>query len=579
MSQYCDHLDVSFCERDSFEAIFDDAPDYVGFAQAVTSTRILGYFSTVEALTEAVPHPNIGDTYGIGEEAPYNLYVYSANGWIDNGVPDGPPGPPGPQGNDGAQGPPGPAAAVTAWEVKYQASASGTTTPTGTWSENIPEVPDGQFLWTRTEVTYSDGTTTTSYSVVRGVRGVGLLNITTEPSSYTTVTGGFTPAYRIALSTVKSQSRATEVLVGDTLHYSYYTYPVGYVDASYVYTGVRVSIRGADGNDGAQGPPGPQGNDGKDGSDAEVTAENIAAALGYTPAMVNPNLLGNWYFGNPVNQRGKTSYSGDSLSHGIDRWRIYHLHVELISDHIKLINDYKSNGNFQQQIENASRLIGKTATFSVIMDVVTAPLGFALTWANASGSNWTIKRWHAGDFSSGKKLYYATFTVPDNFSGVSIYVYSSADATDAEIKVYGAKLELGSDQTIAHQENGEWVLNEIPDYGEQLARCQRYYQRIVNVNASAKALLGQAFATTATLASIVLPLPAAMRGIAAVSASGVQTSLNTSSNAIDVSSVAAVTSALPYNTKSINLGGTFTQGQIYSVWLATGGYIELSADL
>lgn len=177
MSQYCDHLDVSFCERDSFEAIFDDAQDYVGFAQAVTSTRILGYFSTVEALTEAVPHPNIGDTYGIGEETPYSLYVYSANGWVDNGVPGGPPGPPGPpgpQGNDGAQGPPGPAAAVTSWEVRYQTSTSGTTIPTGTWSENVPEVPNGQFLWTRTQVTYSDGTTTTAYSVCRfGIDGAG----------------------------------------------------------------------------------------------------------------------------------------------------------------------------------------------------------------------------------------------------------------------------------------------------------------------------------------------------------------------------------------------------------------------
>lgn len=174
MSQYCDHLDVSFCERDSFEAIFDDAPDYIGFAQAVKSTRILGFFASVEALTEAVPNPNIGDTYGIGEEAPYNLYVYSANGWVDNGVPGGPPGPPGPQGNDGAQGPPGPAAAVTSWEVRYQASASGTTIPTGTWGENIPEVPDGQFLWTRTQVTYSDGTTTAAYSVSRsGIDGTG----------------------------------------------------------------------------------------------------------------------------------------------------------------------------------------------------------------------------------------------------------------------------------------------------------------------------------------------------------------------------------------------------------------------
>ena len=40
--------------------------------------------------------------------------------------------------------------------------------------------------------------------------------------------------------------------------------------------------------------------------------------------------------------------------------------------------------------------------------------------------------------------------------------------------IKAAKLELGSTQTLAHKENEKWVLNEIPDFGEQLARCQRY---------------------------------------------------------------------------------------------------------
>ena len=80
---------------------------------------------------------------------------------------------------------------------------------------------------------------------VDGQRGFSLLKVTTAPSSYTTATGGFTPTYRIALSTVKTQSKATEVIVGDTLAYSYYQYPIGYVDGSYVYLGTRVSIRGA----------------------------------------------------------------------------------------------------------------------------------------------------------------------------------------------------------------------------------------------------------------------------------------------------------------------------------------------
>ena len=84
----------------------------------------------------------------------------------------------------------------------------------------------------------------------QGSRGAGIYNITTAPTSYTTTTGGFSPSYRIALSTVLSQGKSTEIIAGDSLRYSYYIYPVGYVDGNYVYLGTRVSIRGANGADG-----------------------------------------------------------------------------------------------------------------------------------------------------------------------------------------------------------------------------------------------------------------------------------------------------------------------------------------
>lgn len=80
-----------------------------------------------------------------------------------------------------------------------------------------------------------------------GERGTGMIHITTAPSSYKTQTGDFTPSYRIALSTVKSQGSVDEVLVGDILSQSYFLYPVGYVNSSYVYLGARNSIRGAQG--------------------------------------------------------------------------------------------------------------------------------------------------------------------------------------------------------------------------------------------------------------------------------------------------------------------------------------------
>ena len=89
-----------------------------------------------------------------------------------------------------------------------------------------------------------------------GRRGTGIYNITTNPSSYKTAVGGFTPVYRSALSTVKSEARVDEIFVGDNLRDSYYLYPVGYVDDSYVYLGTRTSIRGSTGAAGAAGADG-----------------------------------------------------------------------------------------------------------------------------------------------------------------------------------------------------------------------------------------------------------------------------------------------------------------------------------
>ena len=80
-----------------------------------------------------------------------------------------------------------------------------------------------------------------------GQRGSKYYKITTAPSSYSTTTGGYTPTYRIALSTATSEAGTSDIAFGDILMYSYYHYPVGYVDSSYVYLGKRQSMRGADG--------------------------------------------------------------------------------------------------------------------------------------------------------------------------------------------------------------------------------------------------------------------------------------------------------------------------------------------
>lgn len=78
----------------------------------------------------------------------------------------------GEQGPQGVKGNDGTSVKITSKSVTYQASASGTTTPTGTWVANPPTVAKGQYLWTKTVVTYSDGNSTTAYSVAyQGMNG------------------------------------------------------------------------------------------------------------------------------------------------------------------------------------------------------------------------------------------------------------------------------------------------------------------------------------------------------------------------------------------------------------------------
>ena len=69
----------------------------------------------------------------------------------------------GKMGATGATGATGKGVKSTA--VTYQSSTSGTTIPTGTWGSTIPSVAANSYLWTRTIITYTDNTTSTSYSI------------------------------------------------------------------------------------------------------------------------------------------------------------------------------------------------------------------------------------------------------------------------------------------------------------------------------------------------------------------------------------------------------------------------------
>lgn len=171
----------------------------------------------------------------------------------------------------------------------------------------------------------------------------------------------------------------------------------------------------------------------------------------------NPNLLDNWYFGKPVNQRGQTNYTG--IKYGIDRWKMWQADGTVTIENGGIVIR-KSSGEYVQwgevlEADVWDALVGQQVTMSVL--TVNSQLA-TTTQTFTEGGILQVGAFEGLIFNSADTMHLIGFTLTSAESPVILAV----------------KLELGSQQTLAHQENGVWVLNEIPDYGEQLRRCQRY---------------------------------------------------------------------------------------------------------
>ena len=187
------------------------------------------------------------------------------------------------------------------------------------------------------------------------------------------------------------------------------------------------------------------------------TREEIDQKLFYSA----PNLLDNWYFVNPVNQRGYTGSSGKA-QYTIDRW----INGDVWTSGACAAQVYPGNFSYQQGLFQRlgyplSRIAGMTVTGTVLY-VDNTLVTDTLTLPSAIEANQQYNHIHADAL------------VIRDLPGVGAEYFIQ---TANPVSVIAVKLEIGSRQTLAHQENGVWVLNEIPDYGEQLRKCQRYYYK------------------------------------------------------------------------------------------------------
>lgn len=126
----------------------------------------------------------------------------------------------------GATGQNGTSVTVSSTSVTYQVGSSGTTKPTGEWSTTVPSVPNGQYLWTKTVVKYSDGKSTEAYSVsykgTNGSNGSNGTSVTVKSTSvtYQAGTSGTTPPTGTWSTTVPSVANGQYLWTKTVVNYS-----------------------------------------------------------------------------------------------------------------------------------------------------------------------------------------------------------------------------------------------------------------------------------------------------------------------------------------------------------------------
>lgn len=143
---------------------------------------------------------------------------------------------------------------VKSTEVTYQVGSSATTAPTGTWSSTVVATSTGQYLWTRTVITYTDSTTSTSYSVAaHGTTGAtGATGATGKGVKSTAVT------YQVGTSATSAPTGTWSTSVVSTTAAGQYLWTktvITYTDST-TSTSYSVAAHGATGATGAKGDDG-----------------------------------------------------------------------------------------------------------------------------------------------------------------------------------------------------------------------------------------------------------------------------------------------------------------------------------
>lgn len=171
-------------------------------------------------------------------------------------------------------------------EVSYAKSTNGQTPPESGWTEQVPVVPGGQFLWTKTTWTYTDNSSESGYSVAKmgqdgnkgddGIAGKDGVGISETVIEYAPGNDGVTKPTTGWTAAIPTVAEGKYLWTRTTWSYTDGTSEVGYT----------VAKQGEKGDKGDKGDTGRDGIAGKDGVGLRSTAVTYAAS---TSGTVSPS--------------------------------------------------------------------------------------------------------------------------------------------------------------------------------------------------------------------------------------------------------------------------------------------------
>lgn len=288
-----------------------------------------------------------------------------------------------------------------------------------------------------------------------------------------------------------------------------------------------------------------------------TSGEKAFAQLNIGTAGSNRNLLDNPWF--TVDQTSVTTGSNPAATavDVRDRWRVAYCTSYTFNNDGTITTVWNGSGAGAYLIQyalldEAALWAGKEVTFSGYVDGVLVSKTFTLP--TSGGVVYTL----------ADGVYLRCNNTTANNRGFEFQVYH----TGTSGKTLGPfKLEKGNISTLPN--------DGPPDYQKELAKCQRVFIRIKSSSAAVPVAFGVQYTSTAIRCTV--PTPVEMRNQPTVSFSGTHNVYGggTASK--------AVSSYTPIDRNSLGVclianisSGTFASSENYIVYIASGGYLDLS---